>query len=180
MVCRPGPVEGRVESFLSGRATAGSVHPIISLCSFTVAPDIPFTPNRSMRYTAQLQNPQLKLLLEERKWLVIEFINFPVIITSKIPRWAINPRRMRKGENSMGTGNLLGTFASLLKPLPQPLCHLLYAVALLSHLGSILNTQYSLNDEIQQSATLWPRSKWWASSFIEGCGCTQVYWLHLS
>lgn len=75
-----------MESFLSGRATAGSVHPIISLRSFTVAPDIPFTPNRSMRYTVQLQNPQLKLLLEERKWLVLEFINFPVIITSKIPR----------------------------------------------------------------------------------------------
>lgn len=82
-----GPVEGRVESFLSERATAGSVHLIISLYSSTVSPDMPLAPSCSMRYTAQSQNPfKLKLLLEEREWLVLEFTSFPVIITSKIPR----------------------------------------------------------------------------------------------
>lgn len=84
LVCMPGPMEGRVESFLSERATVGSVHPIISLCSSTVGPDMPLAPNCSMRYTAQSQNPfKLRLLLEEREWLVIECINFPYYLHLK-------------------------------------------------------------------------------------------------
>lgn len=119
-----------------------------------------------MRFTAQPQNPlKRKLLLGERKWLVIEFTHFPAIITSKIPRWAVTPEGWEKERTAVGQGTFWGLLPVCINhcptTLPSPLCRG-------SPESPWFNTQYSLNDKIQLTATLWLRSKWYASSFIDG------------
>lgn len=58
-----------------------------------------------------------------------------------------NPRRMGKGENSSGAGNLLGTFASLLKPLPNH-----SAVSSMPWLPWLTLVQYSIQSYWRNSA----------------------------
>lgn len=130
--------EGGIFSFR--KSNSRECHPIISLCSPTVGPDMPLAPNCSMRYTAQSQNPfKLRLLLGEREWLVIECINFPVLFPSKIPIWAITPGGWEKERTAGGHGTFWGLLPVCLNHCPNH-----FAISSMQWLPWVILAQYSI------------------------------------
>ena len=92
-LCMSGSVEGECGSFLSERV--GNAREL--LVPAVTGTDVPLASNCSMCYASQSQNPQLKHLLEQMKWLTMGSSDFPLIIVFKTLQWAITQEDGRQG-----------------------------------------------------------------------------------